>query len=223
MGPKLVEDGELRLRQLSVVLVPQSLDPSHLNIDFLRVREIIPADLQSAVPPISTPAFSQVVLQGGLSVIAVPDRVTFTQDQQPGHEQLVPSYSRRYVEALREVRFTALGINPVFARTLADSDERVLYSLSEHGAWTTFKDQEPQLALRLSYEYEARQIVIEVSPCKVPPTQPGAPDGISFSANIHRNIKGSASEVVRYIDNWKDDMEDVLRIAEKFCSERFCK
>ena len=116
----LKNDRRVDLVEFSVVLVANSNNPTIINPDFLLHNEIVNADLSLQGDPITTPLFSQVVFEGGIAVVATPDRVIFQQTGDPLalKDILCPKIAERYLKKVPHVPYSAVGINPKGYRQL---------------------------------------------------------------------------------------------------------
>ena len=161
------------LTTVSVVLVADSNNPTIINPDFLRSNGILVGDLQVQEPPITTPVFSQVIYQGGISVKAEPNRVIFEQVETKNSlaptNIVSPEMAKRYVEKVPHVPYSAIGINPTgFRYSTNGSKEELSHSLSGSGAWASFKDMMPEIQLKAIYHYEKRKINLDIAEAKKP-------------------------------------------------------
>ena len=104
-----------------MVLTADNLDPSMINPDFLRHSGVVDSDRQTEQPPISTPAFSQVTFEGGLAVIAQPDRFAFVQQGETlARDIAIPNIARRFLEKVPHPAYKGIGINPTGVKPLDD-------------------------------------------------------------------------------------------------------
>ncbi len=219
------------LTAISVVLVADSNNPAIINPDFLRTNNILVEDLQVQEPPITTPVFSQVIYQGGISVKAEPNRVIFEQVEtgqslQPANI-VSPEMAKRYVEKVPHVPYSAIGINPTGIRYSIDgSKEDLSRTLIDSGAWTSFKDMMPEIQLKTIYHYEKRKINLDIAEAKKLEQGGGEVPVIAFRANIHRDIKQKNqqdrfAELKSIINLWEDDLVDFYALIAKFDFQRF--
>ncbi len=193
-----VRGNGIELIGFSVVLVANSNNPSILNPDFLRYNEIVEPSLQVQGTPITTPAFSQVTFEGGLSVKADPNRVMFEQvgDSLATENVICPEMANRYLQKVPHVPYSAVGINPKGLRVSPTAAEKVSTALLDKGAWLSFKDIQPDIHLKTVYKFEKRTIVLDVVEAKKQAKNGVEPLGILFQANIHRDIPSTNQQTV---------------------------
>lgn len=219
------------LTAMSVVLVADSNNPTIINPDFLASNGILVEDLQLREPPITTPVFSQVIYQGGISIKAEPNRVIFEQvatgNALETGDIVSPQMAERYLEKVPHVPYSAIGINPKGIRYMADGKkEKLSLGLVNGGDWTSFRDLMPEIQLKAIYQYEKRQINLDIAEAKRQDTHNTEVFGLAFLANIHREIeqtpqKQRISELKSIIDSWEDDLADFFAIIQKFDFHRF--
>ena len=215
------------LIEFSIVLVATSNNPSILNPDFLFHNDIVDVSHKVRDPRISTPAFSQVTFEDGLTVKADPDRVVFEQrGSKLTTEAIVcPEIARRYLEEVPHVPYRAVGINPKgHRRSASQAGHRVADALIDHGAWMSFKDLTPEIQLKAVYRYSDRTISMDIAEAERRGQGPKPIPGMLFQANIHREIQATdATKRIQAISSifssWTDDLEDFLSLVAKFHSQ----
>ena len=216
------------LIELSVVLLATSNNPSILNPDFLRYNEIVDANRQVQEPCISSPAYSQVTFQGGLTVKADPDRVIFEQrgDNLAIEDIVCPEMAKCYLKKVPHVPYRAIGINPKgFRLSEGEAADRVADALIDKGAWMSFKDLTPEIQLKAIYRYPERAIMLDIAEVKKKGTDGRHLPGILFQANFHRDITETSPQerIVRLlsiIDSWKKDLSDFHLLVRKSCERK---
>ncbi len=222
-------DWSVDIVEFSVVLVVNPNDPSILNPDFLRYNRIVDDSHQVQGDTIVTPAFSQVIFEGGLTVKALPDRVIFEQtgDALTPEGIVCPEMAKRYVETVPHAQYRAIGINPKAIRILSDaSQEKVLCALSDKGSWTSFKDVMPQIQLKAIYQYNNRSIILDIVEAKKREEDGNESPGLLFQVNIHRDIPQTnphkrIESLAPILNSWKEDLDDFRALVGKFNPQRF--
>jgi len=96
----------------SAVLVAEPHNPAIINPDFLKNREIVPAELALAPGTICTPAFAQITYHNGLSVWVDHDRCIFAEMLGATRRDfyLAHQCAEEYAKKL-EYNYNALGLN----------------------------------------------------------------------------------------------------------------
>jgi len=215
--------GGIELIGFSVVLVANSNDPSIINPDFLRYNEIVDPNRPVQGAPITTPAFSQVTFEGGLSVKADTNRVIFEQAGDPlaSEDILCPEIANCYLQKMPHVPYSAVGINPKgFRISCTEKAEKVSTALRDNGAWLSFKDVHPAIHLKTIYKYDKKMIVLDVAEGTRPIDNDSKASGILFQANIHRDIPATNPQkrvelVSEILTSWEDDLSDFNALVAK--------
>ena len=217
---------DVLLVELSVVLVANGMEPSMINPDFLRHNGIVDRDLPITGQPISTPAFSQVSFEGGVTVTAEPSRFLFAQRGVPLTEDscTTPEIARRFLDKIPYPPYSAIGINPTGVRpSNGDPVDDVADVLIDGGRWMRFNGVLPVIGLKALYDCEDRRINLTVDNARGQNSDGSKPSGLIFYVNIHRDIVeiGQQERVERIrsiLSGWKDDISDLKLLVEKFDS-----
>ena len=205
----------IELVEFSVVVLATENNPSILNPDFLQYNEIVGPDWQVQDSPILNPAFAQVAFEGGLTVKADLQRVSF---EQLGGELVIPEVAKRYFQQVPYIPYSGIGINPKFFLRLTGEHPPLMENIvRDQGAWMSFKDVAPTVQLKSIYRYEERTISLDVA--HIEPTIDDQPSsGILFQANVHHDVDGPNAQVRNkrlqsILDSWEDDLEDVRQLS----------
>lgn len=222
------QDLDVAVINLSVVLIADNVDPSMINPDFLRHNGIVDPGLQTGQPPVSTPVFSQVILERGLSVVARPDRFEFAQQGQALAEDAEsPDIARRFIENIPYPPYKAIGINLTGARLLdRGSENGAADALAERGGWMAFGDVSPAVSLKAAYHCEGRQITLDVHDAKRRMSDGSESPGLVFAANFHRDVSEMNRErriakLMSVLSAWKGDLSDFKNLVAKFSPGRY--
>lgn len=213
---------DVTLVELAVVLITENTDPSMINPDFLRHNDIVDAKLRTEQPPVSTPVFSQVVFEGGLSVMAQPNRFQFAQQEEPLTEDVaIPDIVERFLERVPHPAYKGIGINFTGFRPLDDTSKGVATTLIERGKWMAFENISPMTSLRAVYACEDRQITMDVQDARRRESDGSESHGILFAVNIHRKItemdQGQRSaQLMSILSGWKRDLSDFENLVAQF-------
>ena len=213
---------DVALIAFSVVLVADNVEPSMINPDFLRHNGIVGSDLQTEQPPVSTPVFSQVAFEGGLSVVAHPNQFDFVQQGEALTENIAsPNIARRFLEKVPHPAYKAIGINPTGVRTLDDGSGGVATTLIGGGEWMAFENISPMVSLKATYSCQDRQITLGVHDFKKRESDGSESPGLLFAANIHRDIGETdrtrcIARLMSVLSRWEDDLSDFKNLVAQF-------
>ena len=210
---------------LSVVLVADGIDPSAINPDMLRHAGIVPSDLEIKESPFSTPAHSQIIYENNVAVVAEPRRFFVMQHGEPldRSECIAPGIAKHFLEKVPHLGYKSLGINPKGFMPLEDgTPSSMLNVLQGNGDWLSFKDESPEIGLKILYRYEGRTINMDVSFATKEEERGDASSGLLFEANIHRSVSEIPKQSKRIerlsklLSGWEQDVSDFCTLASKF-------
>lgn len=221
---ELPEARPIGLVEFSVVLVGEQVEPSMINPDFLLHSGIVDAGLEVARPSISTPVFAQIVFDNGLEIRAEPKRFVFQQHGDPLLEEecICADVAIRLVSTFSYLPYSAVGINPKAFRPVdAAADGGMRRALTGEGKWSAFRDILPDVSLKAVYEFESRAITLTMSPETRSAVDGSESTGLSYSANIHRDVgdgdrEGRLSKTTGILKSWKNDLSDFFQLIERF-------
>lgn len=106
--PPLIE------KELSIVVVARSHNPTILNPDFLKRASIVPEDWALAQNPVCMPpGFAQVIFTNGISITAQLEKIIFFEPLETNQTGIgIHTIAKNYINVLPHVDYLAVGINP---------------------------------------------------------------------------------------------------------------
>ncbi|MEH2058497.1 MAG: hypothetical protein V7K97_20560 [Nostoc sp.] len=215
----------VEVRDFSIVVVADNQNPSILNPDFLKYNQIVPPDWELAMPPICTPALSQVVFKNGVNVVAQSDRVTFWEALD--NDNLVfqiPEISCKYIDIVPASDYRAVGINinaHLLIANKEDNQDTVLTKLISQGKWKNFQGKSPNAVVQFTYQLDSANLMIAIQEAIIQQNHNNElVNVLNFSANFHRElINGSYPEKISYVKNviqyCKSDFEIFISFVEE--------
>jgi hypothetical protein len=215
----------VEVRDFSIVVVADNQNPSILNPDFLKYNQIVPSDWELAMPPICTPALSQVTFKNGVNVVAQSDKVTFWEALDSDNLLFeIPDIFCKYIDVVPAGDYRAVGIN-INAHILVEKKENnqdiVLSKLISEGKWKSFQGKSPNAVVQFTYQLDNTNLMIaiqEVIIAKNPNNE--LVNILNFSANFHRElINGTYPERISYVKNiiqsYNTDLDTFLSFTEQ--------
>jgi hypothetical protein len=212
----------LEIQSFSMVLVAVNQNPSILNPDFLKYNDIVPVEWDLGMPPISTPALSQVVYKNGFNIIAQGDKITLLQSDNKSLTE-VSEVSFKYVDTLPYLNYQAIGINfngYVILDKIEKSYDFILDKLIAPGAWKSFQGSSPSVAIQFVYPLSDATLSVGVQRGNMEDSFNNivAPV-LLFSANFHRDVVNSIDEervleVKKIIQSWQADFNTFHSLVE---------
>jgi len=136
---------KFQIKELTIVLVARSHNPSILNPDFLRYNHIVPENWNVKQKPICIEPMAQVVFENGIQITAELDKVIFlelTKDGKDIDEVKIPEIALSYINVIPHVNYTAVGINPrghLAFETADDAENFIMATFANIDPWKKSK------------------------------------------------------------------------------------
>jgi hypothetical protein len=225
---------KIDIQELSIVIVAKGLNPTVLNPDFLKYSGIIPAEWELTNPPILSPQVTQLVFQSGVSLVAQPGIITFTESltDKPIDEVKIPTFVCRYIKTMPNIDYQAIGINP---RRIVAFDEQDHQTDSAHryitkallaaGPWQQVDNAPVHASINLIYEFDRCRFGLNIAEIRLQMQEKDSIPAVLFAGNFNYNIANekevaSTEQLNQAIANWKPDLETYLDLLEtKFLSQ----
>ena len=159
---------QLTLSALVIRLYAYDTNPSHINPDFLRFNDVVPADWTVVTPVLAQPGFSRTNYSNGLSVVASNDYVSFAQAGllDPNVPLIVPDVASRYLRLPPPgLTFDSVSVEPACIlmyppHAMPPVQPQATYhfdiAIPANGI-------EPEIAVRSTYRFPDRNIAVTVS------------------------------------------------------------
>ncbi len=221
---------DLKLSGFSVVIVANSNNPTVLNQDFLYHNGIVPGDwtLHENLPPVITPAVSQVTFKNGFKVMAELNRILFEQFAAPLKEEdvICADIAKRYLRTIPHVPYTAIGINLHGYRIHQNQESGTIPDLLiKEGGWMSFRNAAPSFQVKAAYRYDDKTVTLDIAEDLVKEEEVSEVPAMVFNANIHRDISDETNQQMRVskllsiLDSCNKDISDFYSLAKEFKSD----
>ena len=191
------ENPRFGLHSVSVVVTAEFHNPSILNPDFLRIREIVPEDWAVA-ETLTTPPVSVVKYKDGIDWTVDQSRLTVTERSGPAFNDTyrVHQLAVAYLRQLPYVPYRSLGLNCQVAAPQADPQrwliERFGASWLHHERMV--REMRPKFAL------DAGDNVCHISLVDAP----NSGGRIVADCNVHHQGPLNAHELCAAIERWPE-------------------
>ncbi len=204
---------KLDIQELAIVVAVKNHNPAILTMDFLTGSGVVPADWELARPAVLSNNAAQVMFNNGVSILAQPGSVTFSQAIAETTELAMPGVASQYVGVLPNLDYQAVGINPRRFVTFEQADgahQFMTETLLAPGAWQAIGSAPMQAAVNLVYTLKGRQLRLAINEARLQPPEGEAIPAVLFAANFHyelaANGQGRLSQLRRHIEHWQDDL-----------------
>ena len=206
---------ETRLALFSVVVTGESHNPTILNPDFLRIREIVPQEWQGSVDvaqAITTPPFALVAYSNGISVVVENEKLQVVDASSPADpsESVAVQIASKYVVILPHVRYKAVGVNFHSVIRMDSAREFLKKRFIKTGPWDSESDPLAAAGVRLLYSIpDGGRVVfhLDAGEQKTTDKEVTVKSVAIVKANFQRECKGypAEKEVVGHLGHVKED------------------
>ncbi|AUB43962.1 hypothetical protein COO91_10176 (plasmid) [Nostoc flagelliforme CCNUN1] len=213
-------------QEFGIIIAAKNHKPTILNPDFLKYSGIVPTEWELARQPIYTQSVSQVAFTNGIVIIAEPTRVMFIEaiENKTVEEIAVAAIAKKYVEALPNVEYEAVGINPrgyvAFEKDLDAARLFITETLLSASAWQEAGTTPVRATLNLAYTLERGPFYLSVNEASLRNPDETTTPIVLFSGSFSYEVTSETpverkNNVHQGIDNWQADLSAYQEIISK--------
>ena len=214
----------LTVQELAIVIAAKDLKPSIITPDFLKYSGIIPGEWEFASKPVVNNNGARFSFKNGLNIIAEPNRVvvaeTISQKLDASRNAnkttetiLTPSIISKFTQALPNLDFQAVGINPRGFVAFGEEDAAnkfITQKLLAPGAWQEEGEETMRASLNLIYKLKRAPLALNITEAALNQKEKKIPIVI-FSGSFSYQVAGNSNEqklgyVNQVIGNWFTDI-----------------
>lgn len=206
-------------------LAVEEHSPTVLTPEFLNYSGIVKSEWKLARQPICTSSGSSISYTNGISIVADQERIMFVEaiDSKPFEEVAGPGIARKYMQALPNVKYLAIGINFRGFAIFEDDDQKdaarkyINETLLSKGSWQEVGTSPLRATLNLTYTLERRVFNLSVNEAILRQADETTIASIMFSGNFSYDL-ADKNEVEKLaalhmaIDNWQADLNTYKEI-----------
>jgi hypothetical protein len=214
----------LEIREVAVVVLATSHNPTILNPDFLERNAIVEEDWELAGDPLCMPGFAQVSYTNGVTIAAELGKLAFSQagHGRSGERSCVSDIAAAYIRTLPHVTYSAIGSN-ITGCVVVDSDEAarafVADRLIADGAWMRVASSAPIASAKFIYDIRDARAAFSVDPGRITVEDGDEFPVVRFAVNFHRELAGEAADernrhAEAILGDWPADLGAFRSIVE---------
>jgi hypothetical protein len=203
------------VQELALVIAVKNHDPLMVGEAFLKQTGIIPSEWELAQKPYLSQQATQLVFTNGLSIIAEPERVIFSQplvDKALSTIE-VGEIASKYADILKKADYQGIGIN--FRSFIPQpSQEAAQAYINQHvlapASWQQVGSEPVRANVNLNFTLSGRQLALSINPAAIQfPDQEPMPV-ILFGGNFGYQIDATdkLAQLTQIISNWQTDLID---------------
>ncbi|MBD2452236.1 hypothetical protein H6G76_35085 [Nostoc sp. FACHB-152] len=211
MSPKLT------VQEFGIVIAVKNHQPTILNPDFLKSSGIVPTDWELARQTIFTNHVVQITYTSGINIVSEPNRIMFleTIEGKELAQVMIPDIVRKYVQALPNLEYEALGINPRKHITFEQQQQASKY-LSERllspGEWQEIGQAKVRASLNLAYTLERSPFYLSIHEAAIRQEDETMTPIVMFNGSFSYqlssdNLDERLAGLQQVLDNWQADLE----------------
>ncbi|MDZ8263516.1 hypothetical protein [Nostoc sp. ChiQUE01b] len=204
-------------QEFGIIIAAKNHKPTILNPDFLKYSGIVPTEWELARQPIYTQSVSQVAFTNGIVIIAEPTRVMFIEaiENKAVEEIAVAAIAKKYVEALPNVEYEAVGINPrgyvAFEKDVDAARLFITETLLSSGSWQEAGTAPVRATLNLAYTLERGPFYLSVNEAALRNPDETSTPIVLFSGSFSYEVNSETpverkNSIHQGIDNWQADL-----------------
>ena len=203
---------EITFTNFSIVVLAQAHNPSILNPDFLKINGIV-APSYTPTHVVCTMPVAQVSYKEGVSIVAEFEKLQFT-DTLLGRmpiESPIPEIATKYIDTLRHVKYTAVGINFTGHVSFKDRESSRLFLTSrfvKDGPWLT-AGEETDIGLKFMSTFEKAKRTLSLESTEMIRTKEEKSPVILINSNYHFETEEDQLSSAKYfIAGWQTTFKD---------------
>jgi hypothetical protein len=201
------------VQELALVIAVKNHDPLMVGEAFLKQTGIIPSEWELAQKPYLSQQATQLVFTNGLSIIAEPERVIFSQPlvDKALNTIEVGEIASKYAAILKKADYQGIGIN--FRSFIPQpSQEAAQDYISQHvlapASWQQVGSEPVRANVNLNFTLSGRQLALSINPAAIQfPEQEPMPV-ILFGGNFGYQLDDTdkLAQLMQIITNWQTDL-----------------
>ncbi|MGL5881502.1 MAG: hypothetical protein ACRC2V_27545 [Xenococcaceae cyanobacterium] len=217
----------LQLSELAFVVTASNYDPNLINPGFLTYSGIVPSEWELTKQPVISNRVSQLVYNNGVNIIAYPNRIMFVEALTTKSPEVAesPSVINRYTETLRNIDYTAVGINfrsyiTCNEHTISDN-QYVSKNFLLQGDWLKSGKSPVKAGISLMYEFEDNSLYLNINEATLQLPESQQVPVVLFTGNFNYDLEAESGsqkldKLQKIFTNWHTDLENYLDVVNNF-------
>ncbi|MCC5638756.1 hypothetical protein LC593_23575 [Nostoc sp. CHAB 5844] len=222
---------KLTVQELGIVIAIKNHKPTLLNPDFLKYSGIVPSEWELARQPVFTNNVVQIAYTSGINIVAEPNRIMFleTIEGKELAQVSIPEIVRKYVQALPNLEYGAVGINPrshISFEQQQDAGKYFSETLLSPGEWQEIGQSRVRASLNLAYTLERSPFYLSINEAAIRKEDETTTPIVMFNGSFSYELTGENSSerlmnLQQVIDNWEADIKTYQEIiGSKFLAKQ---
>jgi hypothetical protein len=201
------------VQELALVIAVKNHDPLMVGEAFLKQTGIIPSEWELAQQPYLSQQATQLVFTNGMSIIAEPERVIFSQPlvDKALNSIEVGEIASKYAAILKKADYQGIGIN--FRSFIPQpSHEAAQAHISQHvlapASWQQVGEAPVRANVHLNFSLSGRQLALSINPAAIQFPEKEPMPVILFGGNFGYQLDPTdkLAQLTQIITNWQTDL-----------------
>lgn len=219
------ENRSIDIQELAITIAAKGLNPTILNLDFLKYSGIIPSDWELARQPVLNARAAQLSFKSGVNIVAQPGSVTFSQAfGNQNNPMQVPDVATKYIEKLPNAEYQGVSISPKSLVAFGEESNVVSKYITETliapGPWREIGNAPVQANINFVYRLDRCPMTLSINEARLQrPEKPTIP-ALLFAGSFNYQVTKTSeverlSEMKEKIQNWQTDMNSFREIVNQ--------
>ncbi|MGB0560198.1 MAG: hypothetical protein ACPGVO_00130, partial [Spirulinaceae cyanobacterium] len=216
------------IQELTLTLAAPDCNPILLTPNFLKGSGIIPSEWELARKPTLTPKIAQISFTNGINLISQPGSLTLIQALAPDSDPnslKTPELAQKYAQALPNLDYQALSINPRTFLTFPDDNDdaarQYLNNLLAPAPWQNAGTAPLKATLNLNYTFGERTLNLSINEIKLQKEDQSAQHAVLFSGNVPQKINAESEgekldQLRNAIGQWRQVWDTYQGLFQQF-------
>ena len=210
------------VQEVALVIAVNNHDPLMVGEAFLKQTGIIPDQWQLAQKPYLSPQATQLVFDNGVSIIAEPERIIFTQAL--GDKALntieIGEIANKYAAILKKADYQGVGINFrsfIPQSSYEDTQTYISQQLLAPASWQQVGEAPVRANINLNFILAGRQLSLSINPAAIQfPEQEPMPV-ILFGGNFGYQLDTTdkLTQLTQILTNWQADLTEYQQLISQ--------
>ncbi len=215
----------LDIQELAITIAAQGLNPTILNLDFLKYSGIIPSDWELSKEPVQNNRAAQLSFKSGVNLVAQAGSITFSQAFGNQNQSIqVHTIASNYVEKLPNAVYQGVSISPKnligFGEELDTARKYIVENLIAPGPWREVGNAPMQANLNFVYRLEQCPMTLSINEAKVQRPEKPPVAALLFAGSFNYQVTVTdelerVSQIQEKIANWESDWKTFREIVNQ--------
>ena len=213
------------MQEITITVAAKNMTPTMLSEDFLKFSGIIPTNWELVKQPIMNPNYAQLTFQNGLTMVAQPGSLTFTEPIRANQELQAPQVARQYVLKLPHADYQALNLTPKILVPLPGDPEAARNYIAEKllapGPWQEVDRVPVRAGISLMYPLERCQLTLNINEARIQPPNQEAIPALLFAGNFGYQVAEEDPERLTQLEQQLEQWQTDWQMFKDIVNQRF--